>query len=119
MGGYNVLNPLGIIGVPFINQKQLFGSAASILDLFPMNSYEQFKDTPWLKDLLHRISLEQTHAANDSFWNTSSFPFSYYPAPNETCGVGFGSYKGSQCGVPIPDMENLPLAEIEGLYIFL
>jgi hypothetical protein len=109
---------MGIIGVPFINQKQLFGTSASILDLFPIDSIQEFKNSQWLKDLLHRINLEKTYPGNNPFWNNSAFPFSKFPAPNETCGEGFGSFKGAQCGIPIPDMDSLPLAEIEGKYSF-
>lgn len=107
-----------MFGMDFFNQKSMIGSSSSTQDLIPKDMFYRFRNEPWMQDLLKRVQLEKTHDPNteegQEFWDTTdpqSIPYSFFPAPSETCFAGF-SERPKQCMTGITDLGTTPIAVI-------
>lgn len=124
MGGESAFLSSWGVGIDFYSQQHVISASSSTQDLLPSNVFNQFRNEPWMAELLKRIELDKKYPGNTTegaeFWKnakTEDIPYSFFPTPSNICFEGF-SDRPKECIVGISDLSLEPVAVINGTEYF-
>ncbi|CAD8112423.1 unnamed protein product [Paramecium sonneborni] len=102
-------------GINWYAQRKMSRTSASIVDLYPKDTFIRFRDEPWMKEILDRMEWDKEFISTGKRPSRPN-PLSWFPEPSdEVCGADFAD-RSNHCQLLIHDMSEHFLKVVNKLY---
>ena len=113
ISGFKEFQFYNSFGLVFDAQKT-FLSSPSLFESLPFDTFERFRNTEWMQDILARMEQEKIHQLNTSegnkFWLEGEYNLKWFPNPLELCSNNLE--KTRNCSPDFIDFSVSPLVRI-------
>ncbi|CAD8105005.1 unnamed protein product [Paramecium sonneborni] len=101
-------------GINWYAQRKMARTSASIVDLYPKDTFTRFRDEPWMQEILDRMQWDKEFISTGKRPSRPN-PLSWFPEPSEICGADFAD-RSNHCQLLMHDMSEHFLKVVNKLY---
>ena len=106
IGGDNSFSMQGL-GITFWMMKLSIANFPSMFDLMPRSTWGMYQNTPWMKSILNRISIERGESPAHQVSPQDDIVSSIYPLGTDVCYGSDWTHRTSKCITSMQEFESL------------